>query len=478
MKQTVLISLLSKNFRVAVFSAMAAVCNTSFAQTGVGINPNGSPADPSAGLDVNYNDKGLLIPRIALSATNSASPVMSPATSLLVYNTSTTGDVTPGYYYWTGFSWERLQTGTGGGSGGGAGVTLSPACTNFNDNYTIRGNGSGTWMCTDVLQVDDSFGGSVAINTSPSSSYDLRVGGSGANVGIGFSPNSSYELSVDGDGHFTDYVGIGTTPSSSYRLRVAGHGYFDDGVRVGTSTSPPTNGIISGGDVELYSSSSSFVVGSTDITGSGNSIISGGLSVGTTSSPPSSGLRTSGNIQTGGEYILASASSSGTALVRSSSGYIKVQSSTIKVKENIKDLKIDKEQLFKLHPVSFNLKPACGGDADIGLIAEEVEKVVPDLVVYGPKRSWVGDTGLFKIDAETGREIVDTTQQECYSVRYDKVGVYLVPIVAEQDRLIQQQQQEIAELKATVNKLISSLAATTPAVKELGLQTPPQIAEK
>src|SRR5690606_7138919 len=53
-------------------------------------------------------DKGLLIPRVALTNTSLASPITSPATSLLVYNTATTGDVTPGYYYWNGSKWMRL----------------------------------------------------------------------------------------------------------------------------------------------------------------------------------------------------------------------------------------------------------------------------------------------------------------------------------------------------------------------------------
>src|SRR5689334_23075064 len=88
------------------------------AQTGVGINVSGTPADASAGLDVNYSDKGVLVPRVALTITSSASPVTAPATSLLVYNTATANDVTPGYYYWDGSQWVRLATGAGGGGGG------------------------------------------------------------------------------------------------------------------------------------------------------------------------------------------------------------------------------------------------------------------------------------------------------------------------------------------------------------------------
>ncbi len=91
--------------------------NTSFSQN-VGINPTGSTPATSAGLDIDFTNKGLLIPRVALTATNAAGPVTSPATSLLVYNTATAGtapnNVTPGYYFWTGTAWTRLSNGTQG----------------------------------------------------------------------------------------------------------------------------------------------------------------------------------------------------------------------------------------------------------------------------------------------------------------------------------------------------------------------------
>ncbi len=78
-------------------------------QNNVGINDDNSTAKASAMLDVYSATKGLLIPRIALTSITSVAPVTSPVASLLVYNTATTGDVTPGYYYWNGTSkWVRL----------------------------------------------------------------------------------------------------------------------------------------------------------------------------------------------------------------------------------------------------------------------------------------------------------------------------------------------------------------------------------
>src|SRR6185369_15006426 len=78
----------------------------------IGINGTGATPAASAMLDVSATDKGLLIPRVALTATNVAGPVTSPTTSLLVYNTATAGtspnNVVPGYYYWNGTAWIAL----------------------------------------------------------------------------------------------------------------------------------------------------------------------------------------------------------------------------------------------------------------------------------------------------------------------------------------------------------------------------------
>lgn len=74
------------------------------AQTGIGT----FTPDKSARLDI-YSDKtGFLMPRVALVRTTQQNPVTAPATSLMVYNTATSNDVTPGYYYWNGAKWTRL----------------------------------------------------------------------------------------------------------------------------------------------------------------------------------------------------------------------------------------------------------------------------------------------------------------------------------------------------------------------------------
>jgi trimeric autotransporter adhesin len=75
----------------------------------VGINTTGAAPANSAMLDVASANKGLLIPRVALINLTTAAPVVAPVTSLLVYNTATSGvkpnNITPGFYYWNGTMW-------------------------------------------------------------------------------------------------------------------------------------------------------------------------------------------------------------------------------------------------------------------------------------------------------------------------------------------------------------------------------------
>lgn len=68
-------------------------------------------------LEINATDKGVLIPRVALTSTSDQATITQLVESLLVYNTNTASDVTPGFYYWTGTAWQTLG---GNSSGGGS----------------------------------------------------------------------------------------------------------------------------------------------------------------------------------------------------------------------------------------------------------------------------------------------------------------------------------------------------------------------
>jgi len=71
---------------------------------------------------------------------------------------------------------------------------------------------------------------------------------------------------------------------------------------------------------------------------------------------------------------------SGTSLIVTGSGQILPQVSSIEYKENVEDLVFDSSKLDDLRPVSFNYKS--DDVRDVGLIAEEVNEIYPELVNY------------------------------------------------------------------------------------------------
>ncbi len=68
---------------------------------GVKIGNDGSAADPSAMLEIESTDKGVLVARMTESQRDA---IASPATGLLIFQT----DVTQGFYYWTGGCWQMI----------------------------------------------------------------------------------------------------------------------------------------------------------------------------------------------------------------------------------------------------------------------------------------------------------------------------------------------------------------------------------
>lgn len=70
----------------AVFSILFTCLVTFAAGQGVGINGTGSTPDPSSGIDVNFTDRGALIPRMTTAQRDA---IVNPAQALQIYNTTT-----------------------------------------------------------------------------------------------------------------------------------------------------------------------------------------------------------------------------------------------------------------------------------------------------------------------------------------------------------------------------------------------------
>jgi uncharacterized coiled-coil protein SlyX len=125
--------------------------------------------------------------------------------------------------------------------------------------------------------------------------------------------------------------------------------------------------------------------------------------------------------------IFGATSSGGTAVFINSDGKLGTTTSSRRFKEEIEPMEHASEPLFALKPVTFRYKKeidsAC--TPQFGLVAEDVEKVNPDLVVRDKK----------------GKP---------YSVRYDQVNAMLLNEFLKEHRKVEEQQAAITELKSVV----------------------------
>jgi hypothetical protein len=138
---------------------------------------------------------------------------------------------------------------------------------------------------------------------------------------------------------------------------------------------------------------------------------------------------------------------SGVAVVVSSNGQLGTVTSSARFKEAIKPMDETSETILRLKPVTFHYKEELDPDKipQFGLIAEQVEKVNPDLVVRD----------------EEGR--VNT-------VRYEAVNAMLLNEFLKEHRkverlegIVTQQQKQIEVLIATVQKVGDQVALSRPA---------------
>jgi Chaperone of endosialidase len=146
--------------------------------------------------------------------------------------------------------------------------------------------------------------------------------------------------------------------------------------------------------------------------------------------------------------IFGRTSSGGTAVFISSNGKLGTATSSRRFKEDIKPMDEASEALFSLTPVAFHYKKEIdpAGTPQLGLVAEDVEKVNPNLVVRDK-------------------------EGKAYSVRYDQVNAMLLNEFLKEHRKVEelskdfrttiaQQQQQIEALTAGLQKVSAQLEAS------------------
>lgn len=435
-----------------------------FAQTGIGTtSPN-----PSAKLEVFSNNQGFLPPRIALTAINAASPVTSPATGLLVFNTEIAGiapnNVTPGYYYWNGSLWVRLN----GPSDTAANVTgVVPVVNGGTGTTTSTGSGSVVLSTSPSISLPTFTSGSLQFPQSLLISPTSHVTSKRAAIWL---DGWSILQDVEGNGTKNFSIGetvVGTPTQYPPRLVIAqGNG------NIGLGTSSPTARLnLVGGGIKIHNgfsrstarpSLTTLSIGNYEIRGvgsiGGNTQIDGaddgflrlsaggGSSVSAQSSIDISGgsdnpdmnnslvfrtsgterfrVNSSGNIGIGTTTPSVSLQVAGDIIANSIAG-----SSDARFKSNINPIENSLQKVQQLRGVTFDWKTkefperAFNDNRAMGFIAQEVEKVLPEVVQ------------------------TEKTAEGYKSVQYDKVVALLVEAIKEQQKQIQVLQKEIKKIK-------------------------------
>lgn len=152
--------------------------------------------DPNALLDLKeQNDgtsqKGLLLPRVALTSTSSALPMSGHVQGLTVYNTATTADLTPGFYCNDGSKWVKVDAVEPWMVSG----TTDIATSNTQNIYQLGNVGIGTKNPQNVFHVDGAKD-NADTPTPVQLSNDFFITSNG-NVGIGTN-NPANKLEVNG----------------------------------------------------------------------------------------------------------------------------------------------------------------------------------------------------------------------------------------------------------------------------------------
>ncbi len=198
-------------------------------------------------------------------------------------------------------------------------------------------------------------------------------------------------------------------------------------------------GALFGNQSGIYNIALGFAAG--DRTTGDNNIVIGDIGV----EGESNTIRIGGGGFTGPQTAAFIAGISGTAVVGDAvvvdgNGQLGTVASSARFKKNIKPMDKTSEAILGLKPVSFQYRSDSKATPQFGLIAEEVAKVNPDLVVRN-------------------------RNDEIYSVRYDAVNAMLLNEFLKEHRKVEKLQATVEGLAATVKEQAAQISKVSAELK-------------
>lgn len=374
------------------------------AQVGIGTtSPNSSSS-----LDISSLTTGVLIPRVSLTSTLVAAPVITPATSLLVYNINTAGDVTPGYYYWNGV-WVRLATGN----------PWTITSNNFNTNGTQS-------IITSIPSTITSARAAWLVGTNAATTNaNTATGflGTSTNQHIDLVSNNLVRGRLSNLGEF--FIGTTNTVLAGDLMNGVGNAAFPWAVNGYSSfNGSATYGQITGGTTAFGGVQGEYY--GTNLSGAGVRGISSNQSIGVSGQEITYNgwaVRADGDIGTTGGYFILSDG---------------------RLKKDIAPIEKALDKILKMEGVSYHYntekyqKYSLNPRHQLGFIAQDIEKILPEAVVT---------KNLSTTNTSRAEEGKDVEVMQVKTVNLDAVIPVLVEAIKEQQAQIEDLKKEIQLLK-------------------------------
>jgi hypothetical protein len=388
-----------------------------------------------------------LIPRVALTNTTTVTVVTGTA-SELVYNTATTGDVTPGFYYLNTATgpWIRIATGS---------PTATGWLTTGNSGIVDGTNYIGTDSVTNVdvaFRRNNAAAGKIGVSNT---SFGLNAGTAligisntaiGVNALDGLTSSASQQNTAVGHNALSANTGSTVTNCTAIGFEAGANVTSIDNTAVGnrallgSGAGDEKSTAVGSGSMEQQTAGFNTAVGFRALfngTGTGNVAVgnnSGEFHVGGSNCTMigfQSSAATFTNATAIGYQAVAPGSNSvriGNTGVNTINGQVNLTAtSDRRWKDNIKDSKLGLEFIKTIRPVSYFRKNDENKKTEYGFIAQELETAFMN----------VGDSNNAVVSKDT---------EGMYGVRYSDFISISVKAIQEQQELIEALQKSNAEL--------------------------------
>jgi hypothetical protein len=278
------------------------------------------------------------------------------------------------------------------------------------DNTNGSGNTASGWVAlfSNTGGSSNTAGGAYALFGNTTGGYNTAHGFSALyynSTGNSNTANGAFAL-------YNNQTGGGNTASGASALsgNTSGNNNTADGYGALINNTMGNNNIALGASagINLYTGNNNIEIGNQGLASDNNVI-----RIGTTGTQSSAFMAGISGVAVGGAPVWVN-----------SAGQLGIQGSSKRFKENIQSMDDASDVLLSLRPVTFRYKPEIDpkGIPQFGLVAEEVNKANPDLVLRDDRN-------------------------QIFTVRYEAVNAMLLNEFLKQHRKVEQQQAEIQELK-------------------------------